>query len=69
MNENLKEVASLEIISKEVLHTLAAKVNSRSSLRKVLSSIAIEMTSLRRSSLRNRYSVTPSQIRNSFESQ
>jgi hypothetical protein len=44
--------------------TLAANVNSRSSDRKVLSSMAVLITSSSRSSLRKRYSVTPSQIRN-----
>jgi hypothetical protein len=50
---------------KKLLLTLAANVNSRSSDRNVLFSIAVLITSSRRSSLRKRYSVTPSQIRNS----
>jgi hypothetical protein len=45
------------------LHPLAANVNSRSSDRKVLSSIAVLMTSSSNLLLRKRYSVTPSQRR------
>lgn len=46
--------------------TRAANVNSKSSDRKVLSSMAVLITSSRRASLRNRYSVTPSHIRKSW---
>lgn len=45
--------------------TRAAKVNSKSSDRNVLSSIAVSRASSRSSGLRNRYSVTPSHRRNS----
>jgi len=45
--------------------TLAANVNSRSSRRKVLSSMAVSMTSSSSSGLRKRYSVMPSQRRKS----
>ena len=51
------------------LRTLAANVNSRSSDRNVLSSIAVSITSLSSSSLWNRYSVTPSHMRKSFSGQ
>lgn len=45
--------------------TLAANVNSRSSRRKVLSLMAVSMTSSNSSVLRKRYSVIPSQRRKS----
>lgn len=48
-----------------VVLTLAAKVNSRSSERNVLSSMAVSIASSRSSGLRNRYSVTPSHRRKS----
>jgi len=46
--------------------TLAAKVNSRSSDRKEVSSMAVLMTSSSNASSRKRYSVTPSQMRNNW---
>ena len=46
--------------------TRAAKVNSKSSERKVLSFMAVLMISFRSWGLRNRYSVTPSQRRKSY---
>jgi hypothetical protein len=46
--------------------TRAANVNSRSSDRKVLSSMAVLRTSSSRAGFRNKYSVTPSHSRNSF---
>lgn len=50
-------------IERETL-TRAANVNSRSSDRKVSSSMAVLMTSSSRAGFRNKYSVTPSQSRN-----
>ena len=45
--------------------TRAAKVNSKSSARNVLSSIAVSIASSKRSGLRKRYSAAPSHIRKS----
>jgi hypothetical protein len=49
--------------------TRAPNVNSRSSARKVVSSIATCIASSSRSGLRNRYSAIPSQRRNNYNSE
>jgi len=64
-DERAKKTLNKYRVIKESL-TRAANVNSRSSDRNVLSSMAVSITSLSNSSLRNRYSVTPSHIRKSF---
>jgi hypothetical protein len=62
-------IMKLEIEGRKVRLTLAAKKNSKSSFLNVLSSMAVLIASSNNASFRNKYSVTPNQMRKSYSCQ